>query len=56
MLQVKVVKHMILGKSYPHYTLSERMVRMTPFATVLAVFLLNVFELQCVTGKQYLLN
>lgn len=45
---------MILGKSYPLYTLSERMVRMNPFAAVLAVFLLNAFEeLHCVTGKQH---
>ena len=44
---------MILGKSYPLYTLSERMVRMNPFAAVLAMFLLNAFELHCVTGKQH---
>lgn len=48
-----IVKHMILGNSYVHYTLSERMVRMNPFAAVLAVFLLNAFELRCVTGKQH---
>ena len=44
---------MILGNSYAHYTLSERIVRMNPFAAVLAVFLLNALELRCVTGKQH---